>query len=232
MAVKEIFLEGDPPVAVSLRRSAQARRLSLRVSKLDGRVSLTMPKRGSEREAIAFLHSKERWLRKHLAAQSPMVKVGLGAQVPLGGEMFELVQGTRRGVALGDGQIAVGGEADKVGTKLQAYMKAQARLVLHREAAHYADKLGKPFGRLTLRDTRSRWGSCSSEGNLNFSWRLIMAPPAVLSYVAAHEVAHLAEMNHSDRFWSVCQTLFGPYEAERRWLRIEGSALHQYRFKD
>lgn len=232
MAVKEIFLEGEPPVAVSLRRSAQARRLSLRVSKLDGRVSLTIPKRGSEREAIAFLHSKEGWLRKHLAAQTPVVRVALGTQIPLGGEMFELVQGARRGVSLADGLIAVGGDPNKAGTKLQAYMKAQARLILHREAAHYSAKLGKPFGKLTLRDTRSRWGSCSSEGNLNFSWRLIMAPPSVLAYVAAHEVAHLAQMNHSERFWAVCHDLFGPYETERRWLRTQGSMLHQYRFKD
>ncbi|MCF6445484.1 M48 family metallopeptidase [Nereida sp. MMG024] len=227
----EIVLQGEPTVTVQMRRSAAARRMSLRVSSLDGRVSLTVPKRGSEREALAFLHSKEMWLRKHLARQAPMINVDHGVEVPIGGQMYEVVQATKRGVHIEDRQLRVGGAAN-AGAKVQAYLKAQARLILHREADQFSQKLGKPYGKLTLRDTRSRWGSCSSSGNLNFSWRLIMAPPKVLSYVAAHEVAHLAQMNHSDRFWGVCRDLFGAYEEERTWLRVHGASLHQYRFKD
>jgi predicted metal-dependent hydrolase len=81
-----------------------------------------------------------------------------------------------------------------------------------------------------MRDTRSRWGSCSSQGTLMYSWRLIMAPPEVLRYVAAHEVAHLAEMNHSPAFWQVVQTLYGAHHRERGWLREHGASLHKYRF--
>jgi predicted metal-dependent hydrolase len=90
--------------------------------------------------------------------------------------------------------------------------------------------LGRRFSRLSLRDTRSRWGSCSSRGGLSYSWRLILAPPDVLDYVAAHEVAHLAEMNHSPAFWALVARLCPGYQAPRGWLRREGAGLHRYRF--
>jgi predicted metal-dependent hydrolase len=229
-AMTTLVLEGDPVVRVHLRRSARARRLSLRVSRLDGKVSLTVPTRAPEREALAFLREKENWLRHQLAGQPVEQIVGMGAQVPLGGQLFEIVQGQGRRISIQGTQLQVPGRAETAGARVQGYFKAQARLVLHREVEQFATALGKPFGRITLRDTRSRWGSCSSTGDLNFSWRLVMAPPNVLSYVAAHEVAHLAQMNHSERFWRVCEELFGPYKAERAWLRTEGTALHRYRF--
>ena len=91
-------------------------------------------------------------------------------------------------------------------------------------------RLGRGYTRITLRDTRSRWGSCTSDGALMFSWRLILAAPEVLSYVAAHEVAHLAEMNHSPAFWRTVERLYGDYRPPRAWLRAEGGGLHRYRF--
>ena len=97
---------------------------------------------------------------------------------------------------------------------------------------HYAALLGRRHTRLTLRDTRSRWGSCSAKGALGYSWRLILAPPDVLNYVAAHEVAHLAQMNHSPAFWAEVARLMPDYETPRAWLRREGGALHRYRFGD
>ncbi|RMD90830.1 MAG: M48 family peptidase, partial [Alphaproteobacteria bacterium] len=106
----------------------------------------------------------------------------------------------------------------------------QAREALAAACDRHAARLGRRYGRLSLRDTRSRWGSCSAEGNLNFSWRLVMAPPEVLDYVAAHEVAHLAEMNHSPAFWALVERLFPAHEAPRRWLRENGASLHRYRF--
>jgi predicted metal-dependent hydrolase len=95
---------------------------------------------------------------------------------------------------------------------------------------HYAAKIGRRVTRVTLRDTRSRWGSCTAEGALMYSWRLIMAPPEVLRYVAAHEVAHLVEMNHSNRFWAVVEGLYPGWQTQRAWLRSHGGALHGLRF--
>ncbi|WP_347852611.1 M48 family metallopeptidase, partial [Planktomarina sp.] len=117
-----------------------------------------------------------------------------------------------------------------VPARVKAFLKLQARLALQEAVDHYSERLGRPYGRLTLRDTTSRWGSCSTQGNLNFSWRLIMAPPEVLRYVAAHEVAHLEQMNHSAAFWALVERLFPGHQAQRDWLKHHGEDLHRYQF--
>ncbi|MFM2356655.1 MAG: hypothetical protein RLZZ528_2391, partial [Pseudomonadota bacterium] len=113
-----------------------------------------------------------------------------------------------------------------------AFLRVAARTRLNAACDRFAAALGRPYSRIALRDTRSRWGSCTQDGGLMFSWRLVMAPPEVLDYVAAHEVAHLAEMNHSDAFWSVVARLYPDHARQRRWLKAEGSLLHGYRFRD
>ncbi|WP_370399951.1 M48 family metallopeptidase [Sulfitobacter sp. JB4-11] len=223
-------LPGDPPIPLILRRSSRARRISLRISQLDGRVTLTMPKRLAEREALDFARQKEGWIRTHLDAREDDVEVGLGACLPIGGQMLEVVPGTGRRVEVATDHVAVPGPGARVAPRLAAWLKEVARDRLAGACDDYAAVLGKPYTRLTLRDTRSRWGSCTSDGGLMFSWRLIMAPPEVLDYVAAHEVAHLAEMNHSPDFWAKVTQLYGDYDAPRKWLRREGNALHRYKF--
>ena len=114
--------------------------------------------------------------------------------------------------------------------RLRAWLTDLARERLTAAADRHAAALGRRYGRITLRDTRSRWGSCSAQGALMFSWRLVLAPPQILEYVAAHEVAHLAEMNHSAAFWAHVNRLYGPHAAPRRWLRGHGAELHRYQF--
>ena len=128
------------------------------------------------------------------------------------------------------GRVLVPGPQDKAGKRLAGHLKALARARLAEASDHYAAKLGRPYSAITLRDTRSRWGSCTAEGRLMYSWRLILAPPEVLDYVVAHEVAHLAQMNHSPAFWAEVERLYGSYAAPRGWLRRQGSDLHRYRF--
>ena len=223
-------LPGNPPIPLILRRSTRARRISLRISQLDGRVTLTMPKRLKEAEGVAFAREKEEWIRKHLDARGADVAVGLGASFPLGGRMITVVPGTGRRVVLGGDTVAVPGQPDRVPARLAAHLKELARDRLAGACDDYAAVLGKPYARITLRDTRSRWGSCTSDGGLMFSWRLILTPPEVLDYVAAHEVAHLAQMNHSPAFWAEVERIYGPYDDARGWLRKHGSDLHRYRF--
>ena len=107
---------------------------------------------------------------------------------------------------------------------------SRLRARLAEASDHFAQRLGKDYAAITLRDTRSRWGSCTAQGRLMYSWRLILAPPEVLDYVAAHEVAHLAQMNHSPAFWAEVERIYGDYSQPRAWLRREGSSLHRYRF--
>ncbi len=223
-------LPGAPPVPLTLRRSARARRITLRVSQLDGRVTLTLPRGVAEAEAIGFAQSREAWIRDHLAARPDAVQVDIGVTIPVEGAQCTLVPVPGRRVVAKNSEIGVPATGN-AGTRVQAWLKTLARDRLAEAADQYARMLGTPYTRLTLRDTRSRWGSCTSAGGLMFSWRLIMAPPEVLDYVAAHEVAHLREMNHSAAFWDVVTDLYGPYAQARRWLHESGSALHRFRFE-
>lgn len=230
---EQVVLPGDPPIELTLRPSARARRLSLRVSSLDGRVTLTVPRGIGQRAALAFARDKAEWIRGHLEARAADVRPMPGEMLPLHGTPHRIVAGSGRTVRLGAGVIHVpvtGAEATPA--RLAAFLKLRARDALVEASARHADALGRPHGRITLRDTRSRWGSCSAQGNLMFSWRLVMTPPEVLDYVAAHEVAHLAEMNHSPAFWRVVERLTPDHQAPRRWLRRNGAELHRYRFRD
>ncbi len=221
-------LPGTPPVPLILRRSARARRISLRISQLDGRVTLTYPTGVAEAEALDFAQQKEGWIRGHLQDRPSLEAVGVGQFIPIEGTARRIVPASGRRVLLSGDAIGVppGAEA----RRLARFLKELARDRLTGACDDYAAMLGRSYSSLTLRDTRSRWGSCSSAGGLMFSWRLILAPTEVLHYVAAHEVAHLAEMNHSPAFWAQVERIFGPYKEPRRWLRDNGAELHRYRF--
>lgn len=226
------ILPGSPPVEVTLRRTARARRISLRVSRLDGRVTLSLPPRAREDEAMAFLRAQEDWIRKALVNVVPSDAVGIGAEIPVEGQLLRLVPGKGRSLMIAEGALHVPGDAARAGVRVAAYLKHRARDRLAQASDRYAQQLGRSYRTLTLRDTRSRWGSCTADAGLMYSWRLIMAPPLVLDYVAAHEVAHLAEMNHSSRFWAVVAGLMPDYERHRHWLKTQGHALHSYRFAE
>lgn len=224
------ILSGNPPVPIILRKSARAKRISLRISQLDGRVTLTLPRGVSDAEGIAFAREKETWLRGHLENRGMDSDISIGARLPVEGMERVISTGDGRRVILDDATLYVPGRPEQAATRVQAFLKQMARDKLAGASDHYADVLGKSYNRLTLRDTRSRWGSCSSAGALMYSWRLILCPPEVLNYVAAHEVAHLAEMNHSQAFWDTVTRIHGPYSDPRNWLRKNGSGLHSYKF--
>lgn len=225
-------LAGHPPIAVALRRSARARRLLLRVSHTDGRITLSVPAALDDRTALAFLHEKEPWLRAALAGIPGQIPVRAGTAVPLRGVTVPIRTARIARVACVAGALLVPPDpfARRTGPRLAAFLKSEAYSALEHACARHAAALGRRHGPIALRDTRSRWGSCTSAGRLMFSWRLIMAPPEVLDYVAAHEVAHLAQMNHSSAFWAEVRRLRPDYETQRDWLRRHGRGLHRYVF--
>ncbi|WP_343080910.1 SprT family zinc-dependent metalloprotease [Ostreiculturibacter nitratireducens] len=223
-------LPGNPPIEITLRRSARAKVYSLRVSRLDGRVTLSLPVRASESAALDFARDKADWIRKAMACAAPQLPVVAGTVLPVEGRELIVTQGPVRAVRREETVLLVPEGADTVGPRVAAYLKLAARQRLQAESERYAGVLGRSFQGLTLRDTRSRWGSCSAKGGLMYSWRLILAPPDVLSYVAAHEVAHLAEMNHSPAYWAIVSRLMPDYQKHRRWLKQHGAALHRYDF--
>jgi predicted metal-dependent hydrolase len=227
-------LPGPPPVEVHLRRSASARRFSLRVSRLDGKVTLSMPMRAREGEALAFLKGHEDWLRQTLQAmpESALRPICLGAVIPVEGREMRLAPGSGRSIRVEGDQLMVPGDPSAAGARVAAWLKVLARDRLARASTHYAGLVGRSYSQLALRDTRSRWGSCSPDGRLMYSWRLIMAPPLVLDYVAAHEVAHLVEMNHSAAYWAVVSGICPDWRTQRAWIHANGQSLHRLRFQD
>jgi predicted metal-dependent hydrolase len=132
-------------------------------------------------------------------------------------------------VRVEDGRILVPGSEAELAARLEAWLRRQARGDLEEQSRRLAPKIGKPVGRFGVRDTRSRWGSCSAAGTLSFSWRLILAPSTVLHYVVAHELAHLVQRNHGPRFWALVAKLHGEgVDDARAWLRRHGPGLHRY----
>jgi len=219
------ILPGPPPVSVELTHSARARRLTLRVSRLDGRVTLTLPRRLAMAQALEFLAGREGWLRGQLARQPAVQTPGPGGFMLWLGQDVPLRAGPVRHPEWQDGALILPDDGRPAGPRLVALLKASARDRLAGACDRYARALGCSFTRITLRDTRSRWGSCSSAGALMFSWRIAMAPPEVIDYLAAHEVAHLARMDHSPAFWAIVARLCPGYKAARAWLRHEGDRL-------
>jgi predicted metal-dependent hydrolase len=164
-------------------------------------------------------------------ARTPTVEtVRPGARLPVDGREVEITPGSGRGVRLEADRLLA--PERRTGGAVAGWLKLRARESFLAEAGAAAERLGRRHGRVTLRDTRSRWGSCSASGDLSFSWRLAMAPPEVRRYVALHEAAHLVEMNHSPRFWALVASLCPDYRAHRGWLRRHGAGLHRFRFDD
>lgn len=217
---------GEPAIEVRLRRDPRARRMVLRVGRGP---TLTLPPSVPLAAAQAFLSDQEDWLRHQLARRPGPEPVRHGTVLPFGDGTLTLVAAGRRLVRQGD-ELHVPGPASELGPRAAAYLRETARAALVEASTRHAAAIGRRPGRITLRDPRSRWGSCTSAGDLMYSWRLILAPSAVLDYVAAHEAAHLAEMNHSDRFWNVVRRLSPDHDAPREWLRRRGTALHGYDF--
>ena len=225
------WIKGDPPVELILRRTSQARRFSLRVSRLDGRVTLSMPERARESDALAFAEAQADWIRRAQARTTPLAPVGFGSVLPIEGRAVTLTPGPVKAPMLAEQSLILPPDPTRAAVRAEAYLKLHARARLQAASDHYAARAGCAHGGVSLRDTRSRWGSCSAEGRLMYSWRLIMAPPEVLDYVAAHEVAHLLEMNHSPAFWAVVRGLMPDYQTHRRWLKSSGNDLHRHLFR-
>ena len=226
----QYFLAGNPKIAIKLRHSSRSSRISLRISKLNGEVALIIPKNVSEDKAIEFAESQRDWLFERLANVQGEELVQIGCELPFKGVGRRVVSAPGRQVMVSEDALHVPGPVLRVGPRLEEWLKAQARDQLAVAADNFTKNIDRSYSKLAILDPRSRWGSCSIKGRLMFSWRLIMAPPQVLDYVVAHEVAHLVEMNHSKAFWNVVDRLMPGYESHRQWLHKRGDKLLQYSF--
>lgn len=218
----------DAPL--ELRESARTRRYTLKVDAPRGLIQVVTPAGTPEAEALAFVARHADWVRARVARMPAAVPFADGVEIPVQGTPCRIRHETshRGAPVLRDGGLIVGGDPAFLARRVRDWLIARARAELVARAHAHAAALGARPGGVTLRDTRSRWGSCSATGRLSFSWRLILAPPWVLNYVAAHEAAHLKEMNHSPRFWALCESLTPDAAAARAWLKSEGGRLFRY----
>lgn len=225
----QIMIDADP-VTVSVRVNARARAYRLSVSPR-GEPVLTVPKAGRWGEAQAFLERNRGWLANRLAKCSSPYAIVPGGTIPLRNIPHTLVslQAARGLVQAVQGeagpQLHVPGGAEHMRRRLVDWLKAEARRDLEASCARHAQTLGVAVAGIAMRDQSTRWGSCSSARTLNFNWRLVLAPDYVLDYVAAHEVAHIVEMNHSPAFWRTVARTLPDYAPGQAWLKANGSAL-------
>ena len=220
---------------VRLRRHRQASRYTLRIAAASREVVLTMPPRGTLKEARKFAEAHGGWIAARLRRLPQPLRFADGVTFPLRGEPHRIVH--RRGArgtvwtetgGNGERLVCVAGDAAHTDRRMRDFLRREARRDLDLASRRFAAALGVRIRRVTVRDQSSRWGSCSSDGALSYSWRLILAPAFVLDYLAAHEVAHMVEMNHSARFWRVVDRLYPDHARAKAWLDVHGSDLHRY----
>ncbi|MCF8482997.1 MAG: M48 family metallopeptidase [Rhodospirillum sp.] len=226
---RSITLDGRA-LPVTLRRNARSQRLSLRVDPSGEGVIVVAPPHVSERIILDFVQDKSDWVSRQLSTQPEHVPFADGIPLPFLGDIHRIQHqpDARRGVWAEGGVIHVSGRAEHLSRRLTDWLKVRARQEIETRVQTHAAVLGVRPGRITLRDTRTRWGSCSHKGDLSFSWRLVLAPVDIVNYVAAHEVAHLSVFDHSPKFWAVVAHLVTDHEQARSWLKQKGSGLHRY----
>jgi len=229
------IIHGEAIFRVAIKRMAKARRFTMRVSAATRVVTLTMPIRSSFDQAVDFASRHGGWIADRLNKFDDHVQIAPNAEIPFRGVLHRIIhRGEKRGTVsaecdeAGSHHLVVAGHIDHTPRRIRDFLKKEAQVALDQAVERYTKILGIPARRIALKDTKSRWGSCSADGRLNFSWRLIFAPPEILDYLAAHEVAHLKELNHSPRFWSIVASLYPDYKKAEAWLKRHGAGLHRY----
>jgi predicted metal-dependent hydrolase len=228
----ELVIDGRR-LPVTFRRHAGARRIVLRLDRERDGIVLTLPPGASAQTALEFAARQAGWIWTRLERAPESVPFLPGEAVPVRGVGHAIVhEPVARGlVRVETGEtlrLVVPGGHDHVPRRVADWLKAEARRDLLARSRHHAEAMEARFARVSVRDTVSRWGSCSTDGNLSYSWRLILTPPFVLDYVCAHEVAHLKHMNHGPRFWALVEQHAPRMDEARAWLKREGARLQRY----
>jgi predicted metal-dependent hydrolase len=218
---------------VQIKHSPRARRLALRLDPKERIINLIVPRGVSEVRALSFAAEQQGWIMKQISKMPKPISYENGTTIPILGQNtnINIVYDStlkRTSISLQDNELLVSTNKEDPSGRIQRFLKNLAHETIEKLSREKAIVLGKRVKSITLRDTKSRWGSCSSDGKLSFSWRLIHAPYESLDYVVAHEVAHLKHMDHSPRFWATCEKLSSDYEDGKGWMRDNAHQLMRY----
>jgi len=231
---RELLRIEGRPVPVTMKLNPRARRLIVKVHPSTGEVTVVAPSQRALDRALDFAQSESSWIARRLARVPQPIPLRIGARIPLFGEEHLVVEGACGSAPVeiardaGRPVIRVSGRVEHAPRRILDFLKREARKVFLARALELSERLGLRPTRITIRDTASRWGSCSTARALSFSWRLILAPDFVRDYVVAHEVAHMRHMNHGPRFWKLVEEAIGDIERPQRWLATNGPMLHRY----
>ena len=221
----------DIPKDLLIKRSKRAKRLSLKLDSGTGEIFVTLPIRTSLKRAEEFAREYKDWILERIASAAKPIPFVDGAEIPVMSDTFTIqhIPEKLRGlVTKDDNRLLVPGMTEHVSRRVHDFLKETARDEITKRGRDKAARIGKIVKRFRIADQKTRWGSCTSDGTLSFSWRLVLAPEYVLDYVVAHEVAHMEHMNHSKAFWALCNQLTDqPYKG-KNWLKINGSELMRY----
>lgn len=228
----ELVIDGRR-LPVTFRRQANARRIVLRLDRERDGIVLTLPPGASAQTALEFAAKQAGWIWTRLERAPESVPFLPGETVPVRGVGHVILhepvaRGVVRAAPGATPVLLVPGGLDHVPRRISDWLKAEARRDVLARSGEHAEAMGVRFVRVSVRDTVSRWGSCSTGGALSYSWRLILTPPFVLDYVCAHEVAHLRHMNHGPRFWALVERHVPRMDEARTWLKREGPRLQRY----
>lgn len=240
--MSQLTLElSDRLLPLTIVKSERAKRLTLRIEAGGKAVRVTVPPSTSQNQTMNFVERYRGWIEKrisHLPPPQDMPMLKEGVFIPILGHPYKIVHGKGRGTVeivpdddKKGGKIVVYGESEHIPRRLSDALKKQAALVIAPLVVKHSAIVGRKPTSVRYKDTKSRWGSCSADGHLSFSWRIVMAPFGVINYLVAHETAHLAEMNHGTAFWSLCEKLCPNSKQYQAWLKRNGQALHAIEFK-
>lgn len=219
--------------ALRFRISARAKRLALRLDPKSGAVYLVMPKRASFQKALDFARQYQGWINTHASDITPPIAFQHGITIPVLGS-DRIIRITinpdlkRTSIHLENDALIVFTNKDDPAARITRFLKTLARTEITRLVREKAAIIDRNVTHIQIRDTTSRWGSCSPDGGLSFSWRLILAPYDSLDYVVAHEVAHLIHMNHKRHFWTLCEKLSANYAVGHGWMKKNAHTLLRY----
>ncbi|WP_412058763.1 M48 family metallopeptidase [Bartonella sp. DGB2] len=217
------------------RIHSRAKRLILRACPIQQSFLLTSPPAAKESLVISFVRQQTAWIKTRWLQVSASSFPRERAVIDLYGVTHHIVLRPGRGLTErvhheGGWQLWIYGDPAFVGRRLVACLKNYAKEAITPLIRDYSLHIGRKPTAVIYRDTKSQWGSCSATGRLSFSWRIAMASPAVISYLVAHEIAHLREMNHDEKFWQLCAMLCPTYQIQRAWLKKHGARLMAYQF--